>query len=142
MHGHCIGSKRYSRKEALQKKEVNFMRQQQRQTAKSNPSRGIALITVLLLLLILSAMAVALMYTVNTEVHLQKSDQGSGVAYYGAEAGMEKMMTDLNNLYNVSPFPSATAIRNVAGLSNVPAATDLNGTTFTQYQIIVPVDAS
>ncbi len=118
------------------------MKQQQRQMAKSNRSRGIALITVLLLLLILSAMAVALMYTVNTEVHLQKSDQGTGVAYYGAEAGMEKMMTDLNNLYSVSPFPSVSAIQNVAGLTNVPAATDLNGTTFTLYQIVVPNDGS
>src|SRR6266849_6705466 len=106
MHGHCIGSKRYSRKEALQKKEVNFTRQQQRQTAKSNRSRGIALITVLLLLLILSAMAVALMYTVNTEVPLQKNEPGTGLAFFRAEAGIEKMMTGLNNLYNVSPFPS------------------------------------
>jgi len=118
------------------------MKQQQRQTAKSNHSRGIALITVLLLLLILSAAAVALMYTVNTEVHLQKTDQGTGMAYYGAEAGMEKMMTDLSNLYNVTPFPSATAIQNVAGLTNVPPAADLNGTGFSQYQIVVPTDVN
>src|SRR2546427_11861343 len=111
-------AKRYSRKEVLQKKEVNFMRQQQRQTAKSNRSRGIALITVLLLLLILSAMAVALMYTVNTEVHLQKTDQGTGMAYYGAEAGMGKMMTHPNNLYNVSPFPPATPLPTVAPFGN------------------------
>ena len=118
------------------------MKQQQWQMAKSNGSKGIALITVLLLLLILSAAAVALMYTVNTEVHLQKTDQGSGMAYYGAEAGMEKMMTDLNNLYSLSPFPSTTAIQNVATLTNVPPAADLNGTTFSQYQIVVPTDSS
>lgn len=118
------------------------MKQQRRQTAKSNRSRGIALVTVLLLLLILSAAAVALMYTVNTESHLQKTDQGAGMAYYGAEAGMEKMMTDLSNLYNVSPFPTASAIQGVAGLSNVPPAADLNGTTFSQYQIVVPTDGS
>src|SRR5579859_5852154 len=126
----------------IPEKGSKFMKQQQRQTAKSNHSRGIALITVLLLLLILSAAAVALMYTVNTEVHLQKTDQGTGMAYYGAEAGMEKMMTDLSNLYNVTPFPSATAIQNVAGLTNVPPAADLNGTGFSQYQIVVPTDVN
>src|SRR5260370_24193740 len=82
------------------------------------------------------------MYKVNTEVHLQKTDQGSGMAYYGAEAGMEKMMTDLNNLYSLSPFPSTTAIQNVATLTNVPPAADLNGTPFSQYQIVVPTDSS
>src|SRR5260370_10224769 len=64
------------------------------------------------------------------------------MAYYGAEAGMEKMMTDLNNLYRRSPFPSTTAIQNVATLTNVQPAADLNGTTFTQYQIVVPTDSS
>src|SRR5260370_5248216 len=114
------------------------MKQKQWQMAKSNGSKGIALISVLLLLLILSAAAVALMYTVNTEVHLQKSDQGTGMAYYGAEAGMGKKMTHLNNLYNVSPFPSATALPNVATLSHVPAAPELKGPRLTQYLNIVP----
>src|SRR5260370_37481112 len=82
------------------------------------------------------------MYKVNTEVHLQKTDQGSGMAYYGAEAGMEKMMTDLNNLYSLSPFPSTTAIQNVATLTTIPPAADLHGTTFRQYHIVVSTDSS
>src|SRR5260370_9517373 len=104
------------------------MKQKQWQMAKSNGSKGIALISVLLLLLILSAAAVALMYTVNTEVHLQKTDQGSGMAYYGAEAGMAKIMTDLNNLYSLSPFPSTTASHNVCTLTHLPPAPRLKHT--------------
>src|SRR5260370_36889269 len=55
---------------------------------------------------------------------------------------MEKMMTDSSNLYSLSPFPSTTAIQNVATLTNVPPAADLNGTTFSQSQIVVPTDSS
>jgi hypothetical protein len=112
-----------------------------RQTAQLNRSRGMALITVLLLLILLSSAAVALMFTVNTEAHLQKTDDGNGTAYYNSEAGMEKMMTDLSNLYSLSPFPTTAAITGVGGLSNAPPAADLNGATFSDYTITVPQDA-
>src|SRR5260370_16072973 len=98
------------------------MKQKQWQMAKSNGSKGIALISVLLLLLILSAAAVALMYTVNTEVHLQKTDQGSGMAYYGAEAGKGKKITGFNNLFNLSPFPPTTPPPNGDPLTQLPPA--------------------
>ena len=42
----------------------------------------------LLLLTLLSGIAVALVYKVNHEQHLQGADSGNTVAYYGAEAGM------------------------------------------------------
>src|SRR5260370_39729326 len=96
------------------------MKQKQWQMAKSNGSKGIALITVLLLLLILSAAAVALMYTVNTEVHLQKTDQGSGMAYYGAEAGMEKKINDFYKLFSLWAFPPPTANPKQAPFSKPP----------------------
>ena len=70
--------------------------------------RGIALITVLLLLTLLSAIAVALVYKVNHEQHLQGADSGNTVAYYGAEAGMEKMMADLSLLYAQKAAPTSS----------------------------------
>ena len=83
-------------------------------------NRGVALIAVLLLLMVASAVAVALMYTVNTEQHLQGNDQGNGLAYYGAEAGMEKMMSDLGDFFLNPPQPSPTAaqIQSVACAPN------------------------
>src|ERR1700724_445115 len=68
--------------------------------------RGVALISVLLLLTLLSAMAVALVYKVNHEQHLQGADSGNTMAYYGAEAGMEKMMADLSLLYAQKAAPT------------------------------------
>lgn len=111
-----------------------------------NDSKGFALISVLLLLLILSGIAVALMYTVNTEQHLQRNDQGNGLAYYSAEAGMEKMMADLGDLYNAQASPTAAQVAAVACppatvCPNEPSPAVLNGTTFTDYSINVPLAA-
>src|SRR5919108_4393123 len=112
--------------------------------SKHDGRRGVALIAVLLLLMVASAVAVALMYTVNTEQHLQGNDQGNGLAYYGAEAGMEKMMSDLGDLYTAQPSPSVAQLQAVAcppntSCGNAPDPLSLNATTFSDYEIIVPL---
>src|SRR5215472_11785522 len=109
-------------------------------------SRGYALIAVLLLLTILSGIAVSLMYTVNTEQHLQRNDGGNGLAYYSAEAGMEKMMADLGDLYSNQANPNAVAVAAigcppVTPCANEPNPAFLNGTVFTDYSIAVPLAA-
>ena len=114
--------------------------------AKNSLERGFALITVLLLLIVLSSVAVALMYTVNTEAHVQGNDSANTMAYYGAEAGMEKMMSDLSALYQGATSPTAVQIQNVACLGpgpcvNSPDPASLNQTAFSQYNITVPLDA-
>src|SRR5437762_7101585 len=117
-----------------------------RRHSKRGGNRGVALIAVLLLLMVASAVAVALMYTVNTEQHLQGNDQGNGLAYYGAEAGMEKMMSDLGDFFLNPPQPSPTAaqIQSVAcapntSCPNAPDPYSMNGTTFSDYEIFVPL---
>lgn len=72
--------------------------------------RGFALIGVLLFLLLLSAMAVTLTYSVTTEKRMSGSDQEQNQAYYSAEAGMEKMTADLGALYTANRSPSAQQI--------------------------------
>src|SRR5438874_3991511 len=115
-----------------------------RRNRRGGGNRGVALIAVLLLLMVASAVAVALMYTVNTEQHLQSNDQGNGLAYYGAEAGMEKMMSDLGDLYTAQPSPTLAQLQGVAcapntSCANAPDPFSLNGTTFSDYEIIVPL---
>jgi hypothetical protein len=90
--------------------------------------KGFALIGVLLFLVLLSAMAVTLSYTVRTEKRIGGSDQEGNLAYYDAEAGMEKMTADLGALYEKTKSPSAatiTALGNGAptlpGVSYAPA---------------------
>jgi hypothetical protein len=72
--------------------------------------KGFALIGVLLFLVLLSAMAITLSYTVRTEKRIGGSDQEGNLAYYDAEAGMEKMTADLGALYEKTKSPSAPTI--------------------------------
>src|ERR1700743_1631067 len=103
--------------------------------AVSTEQRGIALITVRLLWTLVSAIAVALVYKVNHEQHLQGADSGNTVAYYGAEAGMEKMMADLSLLYTQKAAPTNCDI--VALQANPPNAGAV-GTTYREYIYNVP----
>ena len=96
---------------------------------------GIALITVLLLLTLLSAIAVALVYKVNHEQHLQGADSGNTVAYYGAEAGMEKMMADLSLLYTQKAAPTNC---DIIALQATPPNAAAVGTTYREYIYNVP----
>src|SRR5579862_125908 len=97
--------------------------------------RGIALITVLLLLTLLSGIAVALVYKVNHEQHLQRADSGNTVAYYGAEAGMEKMMADLSLLYTQKAAPTNC---DIVALQATPPNSTAVGTTYREYVYNVP----
>ena len=97
--------------------------------------RGIALITVLLLLTLLSGIAVALVYKVNHEQHLQGADSGNTVAYYGAEAGMEKMMADLSLLYTQKAAPTNC---DIVALQATPPNAAAVGTTYREYIYNVP----
>jgi hypothetical protein len=72
--------------------------------------KGFALIGVLLFLVLLSAMAITLSYTVRTEKRIGGSDQEGNLAYYDTEAGMEKMTADLGALYEKTKSPSAATI--------------------------------
>ncbi|HVZ17790.1 MAG TPA: hypothetical protein VG897_11770 [Terriglobales bacterium] len=99
------------------------------------PESGIALISALLLLILLSALGVALMYKVNYESHLQKTDSSNNVAYYGAEAAMEKMTADLDNLYGAQATPNWCDIK--ALQSQQPSISDIN-VTYAEYEITIP----
>jgi hypothetical protein len=98
--------------------------------------RGVALISVLILLTLMSAMAVALVYKVNHEQRLQAADSGNTTAYYGAEAGMEKMMADLSLLYAQMAAPTNC---DIANLQNFPPPQAAVGSTYPEYVFNVPV---
>ena len=98
--------------------------------------KGVALVTVLLMLALMSAMAVALVYKVNHEQHLQAADSGNTAAYYGAEAGMEKMMADLSLLYTQIAAPTTC---DIVKLQNAPPPVTVNnvGNGFTVTTAVV-----
>jgi hypothetical protein len=104
--------------------------------SRGRSDKGVALIAVLLLLTLLSAVAVALVYKVNHEQHLQRTDMANTLAYYGAEAAMEKMMADLSNLYAQKASPTNCDITSLQALAPSQIVV---GVTYPEYVYNVPV---
>jgi Tfp pilus assembly protein PilX len=98
-------------------------------------ARGFALPAALLALLMLSALSAAMILVVNSETRMHTADAQNTQAYYGAEAAMEKMMADLNNLYQTQQAPTVTAIQALGDSSHRPS---LSGISYTEYSFTVP----
>ncbi|GEM_PF-1214855 len=112
-------------------KQLNFNKLNKRSIAKRfSKSRGFALITSLLLLLLLSGIAVGTIYMVTSERTVNGNDLQDTQAYYGAEAAMEKMMGDLNGLYSGEASPTSSEI---TGLSAYPPS--ISGITYNTYTL-------
>ncbi len=85
-------------------------------SAKST-SPGFTLIASLLLLLLMSGFAVALLMTVNTEQQAGGHDLNNTYVYRTAEGAMEKMTSDLANTFQNIQSPTAS---DICALSTVP----------------------
>ncbi len=72
--------------------------------------KGIALITALLILLLVSSIIIGLSWMVMTDNRLGGSNSDRQRAFYGAEAGMEKMTADLGEMYGAT---NALSVANV-----------------------------
>lgn len=105
-----------------------------RSTQRSS-SKGFVLLASLLLLLLLSALALGMVYIVQTETTLGGTDLENNVAYYGAESAMEKMMVDLNALYAARQSPTVAEIQALGNAVNHPT---LPSITYPEYSFTVP----
>src|SRR5580692_7423988 len=85
---------------------------------RTQDSRGFTLIAALLLTLLLSAMAVGLLYLVNNEQRMGGNDLEGNLAYYGAESGIENLTAQLSQLYQSSQSPNAASINALVNASN------------------------
>ncbi len=85
-------------------------------------SRGFTLIAALLLTLLLSALAVGLIYMVNNEQRMGGNDLEGNLAYYGAESGIENLTAELSQLYQSSQTPTAASITALTTPINYPTA--------------------
>lgn len=83
-------------------------------------SRGFTLIAALLLTVLLSGVAVGLLFMVSNEVRMGGNDLEGNLAYYGAEAGIENLTSQLSQLYQSSQSPTAASITALTDPSNFP----------------------
>ena len=100
-------------------------------------SRGFSLLAALLLMLLVSALSVALMYSVNTERQISSSDQEQNLARYAAEAAMEKMVADVGGLYTQTASPGLGSISALSAANNQPT---ISGVVFPTYNIYADAD--
>ena len=80
-------------------------------------SRGFTLIASLLLLLLMSGFALALLMMVNTEQRAGGNDLNNNYTYRATEGAMEKMTSDLANTFKNIQAPSAAQICALSGTS-------------------------
>jgi Tfp pilus assembly protein PilX len=78
-----------------------------------NQEKGFTLIAALLLMLLMSAMAVGMIYLVTNEGHASAYEQEDNVAYDGAESGIEKLTADIGALYSSSLSPQPQQVQNL-----------------------------
>jgi len=84
-------------------------------------TRGFTLIASLLVLLLLSALAIGLLFMVHGAGQIGSNDLETNVAYYGAESGMELLTANLAALYQSSQSPTPAQLTNLT--NNPPDAT-------------------
>jgi hypothetical protein len=99
-------------------------------------SRGFTLIAALLLTVLLSAVAVGLLYMVSNEQRMGGNDLESNLAYYGAESGIENLTAQLSQLYQSSQTPTAASIQALTNPANFP--TLVTGSNITNMNYVEP----
>ena len=94
---------------------------------KLHRQSGIALLTTLLLMILMSSLMVGFILLVMSGQRLSGMNNEASKAFYGAEAGMEKLTADLGNLFNANYAPSAAL---VTAITNAPPPLGAQGISF------------
>src|SRR5437867_607722 len=103
---------------------------------------GIAVITTLLILVLLSALLAGFAFTVNADQKVIGVDRDRNRAFYGALAGLEKLTADVGTLFTSNYAPSASQVNSLAltppSLSGISYVSPGGGSG---YQIQFPLNA-
>ena len=98
-------------------------------TETAATSRGFALLTSMLFMVMLAIFSVGMIYVVQTEAREAGTDLVSVEAYYAAAAAMDKMVVDLDDLYANQSEPSVANIEALGGASYEPSFTNARSRT-------------
>jgi Tfp pilus assembly protein PilX len=103
---------------------------------KRDRSRGFTLIAALLLTVLLSGLAVGLLYMVSNEARMGGNDLEANMSFYAAEAGIENETALLSQLYQTSQTPTAANIQTITNAANFP--TNVAGSNITNVTYVEP----
>ena len=106
--------------------------------------KGVALITALMVLLLISAIVVGMSWMVMTDQRLGGNNQSRELAFYGAEAGMEKMTTDVANQFATAGALTAGNVATItAGYpTGLPGITYQNAAGVSTYNLTYVADGA
>jgi Tfp pilus assembly protein PilX len=99
-----------------------------RATAIAGGQRGIALVTTMLVMLLMSALMVGFTTAVMSDQRYRYMDKDRVRAFYAAQSGLEKLSADLASLFFVNVAPSDAQVEALGGEDKEP---DIDGVTFT-----------
>jgi hypothetical protein len=97
-------------------------------SVRNRGDQGIALMTTMIVLLLLSAMTVGVSWLVLDDQKLGGNNSDRQRAFYGAEAGMESLTASLENLFDSNYAPNKTAIN--ALLTNPGPPANISGVQY------------
>ena len=103
---------------------------------RTNRENGVALITALLVLVLVSALVVGMSWMVMSDQHLGVNNVNRETAFYGAEAGMERMTADMGNIFSTQGSLTAANITSIeADAPVIPGISYTNALGQSTYQI-------
>src|SRR6202041_807432 len=115
---------------------------QRRFAVRVQREKGVALITALLILLLVSAIVVGMSWMVMTDQRLGGNNQSRESAFYGAEAGMEQLTSDVGTTFSTNGKLTPTDIATITSTPPViPGIQFVNGSGTSSYQITFVPDA-
>ncbi|HZP47284.1 MAG TPA: hypothetical protein VFB07_02035, partial [Vicinamibacterales bacterium] len=93
---------------------------------RTSNERGIALITALLVMMLISALLVGFTTVVITDQRYRFIDKDRSQAFYGATAGVEKLTADLGNTFLKNVAPTNAQVTALTGTTAQPAITNVS----------------
>ncbi|MFZ0981130.1 MAG: pilus assembly PilX N-terminal domain-containing protein [Candidatus Acidiferrales bacterium] len=98
--------------------------------------KGIALITAMLVLFLISALVVGMSWMVMSDARLSGNNENREIAFYGAEAGMERMTAEMGNEFAIQGALTPANITTIeADAPVIPGITYVNALGASTYQI-------
>ena len=108
---------------------------------KTRCESGIALIATLLVLVLLSALLVGFIVSINSDQSLIGIDRDQNRAFYASLAGLEQLTADLGTLFNTNYAPSVAQINALtATVPSIPYISFVSPGGGSGYQIEFPMD--
>lgn len=93
--------------------------------------QGYALVVSMIVLAVVTGLVIGLVNQVSTEQKIAGNDLDFSSAFYAAEAGLEKINSDLSKLFALSIFPTNAQLATITGTGSRPVIANVQYPTYT-----------